>query len=473
MSLIFREEGLWWVPQNPEQISVAALEVASERCTLKSAIGPLSNIGISNGQFPPGPSLLVGRSHSGSLFTCARTFYSKFHQNMTPTGGHGVTDLDVLSIYKGQHFQTLEEVVFRRAGWLYTNLHTWLFDVPPPASLVDVPPLHVEEMVGQQRTYQVTHQRGDLWDVDIGDGFRLRNDFRFNSSLSYSPNPTVTFSHLDGIFIESQQPRPIESFRPFEHRFRALVNLLGDCQLEIFSLKCRQAIDQPPEVEVFGDGSRVPFGTRRDARRGGMPLPFSSLQNFNEVVARWNTLYERLEPVVNLYLFGKHNSHLDIGNMFLGVMQALEAYHRSFHNGAFMTAEQYDADVRPVLNAAIPAVVEGAFRQRLQSAIQYGYEFSLRRRLRDLVDALPPSQIFETARNTDFRNRTVDTRNTMVHQIPAPEFPPMEGGDLYNAINVWREVLFALILGQLGVAANTIEGSIQRLRAAQGTFIAV
>src|SRR4051812_11276350 len=79
----------------------------------------------------------------------------------------------------------------------------------------------------------------------------------------YSPNPAVTFSHLDGIFIESQEPRPIESFRPFEHRFRALVNLLGDCQLEISSLKCRQEIDQPPEVEVFGDGSRVPFGTRR------------------------------------------------------------------------------------------------------------------------------------------------------------------------------------------------------------------
>ncbi len=464
MSVEFREEGLWWVPQNPEQISVAALEVANERCTLKSIVGPLSNISIANGQFPPGPPLVVGRSHSGSLFTCTRTYYSNLHQNGTPTGGHSVTDLDVLSIYKSRHFQTIEEVVFRRAGWLYSNLHTWIFDVPH---------LHVEEVAGQERTYQVRHQREDLWDVDIGDGFRLRNDFRFNSSWSYSPNPAVTFSHLDGIFIESQEPCPIESFRPFEHRFRALVNLLGDCQLEIFSLKCRQEIEQPPEVEVFGDGSRVPFGTRRDARRGGMPLPFSSLQNFNEVLARWNTLYERLEPVVNLYLFGKHNSHLDIGNMFLGIMQALEAYHRSFHIGAFMTAEEYDADVRPALNAAIPAVVEGAFRQRLQSAIQYGYEFSLRRRLRDLVDALPQSQIFGTARNTDFRNRSVDTRNTMVHQIPAPEFPPMEGGDLYNAINVWREALFALILGQLGVEANTIESSIQRLRAAQGTFVAV
>jgi hypothetical protein len=49
----------------------------------------------------------------------------------------------------------------------------------------------------------------------------------------------------------------------------------------------------------------------------------------------------------------------------------------------------------------------------------------------------------------------------------------MEGADLYNAINVWREVLFALILGQLGVAGNTIEASIQRLRAAQGTFVPV
>jgi ApeA N-terminal domain 1 len=130
MSLVFREEGLWWVPQNPEQISVAALEVASDRCALKSIVGPLSNIGIPNEQLPPGAPLLVGRSHSGSLFTCTRTFYSNLHQNMTPAGGHNVADLDVLSIYKGQHFQTLEEVVFRHAGWLYSNLHTWLFGVP-------------------------------------------------------------------------------------------------------------------------------------------------------------------------------------------------------------------------------------------------------------------------------------------------------------------------------------------------------
>jgi ApeA N-terminal domain 1 len=197
----------------------------------------------------------------------------------------------------------------------------------------------------------------------------------FNSSRSYSPNPAVTFSHLDGILIESQQPRPVESFRPFEHRFRALVNLLGDCQLEILSLKCRQEIDQPPEVEVFGDVSRVPFGTRRDARRGAMPLPFSSLQNFSEVLARWTTLYERLEPVVNLYLFGKHNSHFDIGNMFLGVMQALEAYHRSFLNGSFMTADQYDADVRPVLNAAIPPSSKGRFANVYSPRFNTGMSF--------------------------------------------------------------------------------------------------
>src|SRR5437588_4968278 len=109
MSDPLREGGLWWVPENPEQISVGALEVSNEGCIVKSLVGPLSEIGVQNGRFPAGPQIIVGRSHSGALFTCVRTFYSHLHQNVTPTGGHNVTSLDVLSVYKGRHFQTPDE----------------------------------------------------------------------------------------------------------------------------------------------------------------------------------------------------------------------------------------------------------------------------------------------------------------------------------------------------------------------------
>jgi hypothetical protein len=204
-----------------------------------------------------------------------------------------------------------------------------------------------------------------------------------------------------------------------------------------------------------------------------MPVPFSSLNNFAEILQRWFASYDRLGPVVNLYLHGKQNAFLDAGNTFLGVIQALEAYHRSFRGDAFMPRAEYDAAVRPLLNAAIPAAITGQFRQRLQSAIEFGFEFSLRRRLRELVDILPVSPVFAEATQADFRNRTVDTRNTMTHQIPHPAFPPMAGAELYNAVLTWREVLYALILLQLGISAEAIVRAVERLQLTRGTYIAL
>jgi hypothetical protein len=227
----------------------------------------------------------------------------------------------------------------------------------------------------------------------------------------------------------------------------------------------------PPDIELFGRHRAGSFAMRDDPKRGVAPVPYSSVANFGAIVESWFGQYDALEPIVNLYLFGKHNKHLDIGNTFLGIMQALEAFHRTFHSGFFMAKSEYDEKIRPVLNSAIPEFVKGDFRQRIKSAIEFGFEFSLRRRLRELAESLPTTDFFERVRNPEFRNRSVDTRNAMTHQIPDPAFQPMDGPELYTAIQIWREVLFALVLAKIGVTEESIISAVGRLQGRRGTAV--
>jgi hypothetical protein len=251
------------------------------------------------------------------------------------------------------------------------------------------------------------------------------------------------------------------------------VNLLGDCQLELAEIKFNAIeVGGPGNVECFDERMTRGFAQREDARRGSMPVPFSEIANqFDGILQRWFELYEQLGPVVALYLFGKHNRYLVQENIFIGLMQALERFHRSFYGGSFIPQAEYDATVRPLLDAAIPPLVQEDFRQRLRSAIQYGYEFSLRRRLRELVAGLPNTGTFAEAKSNALLGASVDTRNALAHQLHGADVSLLTGPAMYNAINIWRETLFALVLDRLGIQPTIIDLAVRRLQASRGTLI--
>lgn len=373
-------------------------------------------------------------------------------------------DIDVQTVLKGRHFADLGEARVCGFSCLYTNLHTWLFDVPH---------LDVQEIAGEERAYRVRHNRGTLWEAQVVGGLRISNTFSFKRKGAYKPNPSVTFSHVDGLLIGSEEPRALDDLFRAEYIFRSLVNLLGDCQLENAAFECNNLSGGgPSNVECYDERVIPTFSRREDARRGAMPVPYSEIAvNFNAVLQRWYELFDELGQVVNLYLFGKQNRSLDMSTIFLGLMQGVERYHRSFHGGFFMSQDEYDVAVRPALDAAIPNYVQGDFRMRLRAAIQYGHEFSLRRRLREVVALLPTTPTFTEAKDPQHLKASADTRNALAHQVQSPDMHVLEGGALYKAINIWREVIFALALQRLEIEPRIVDLAVRRLQVRRGNFV--
>lgn len=277
MKQSFQETGQWWLPLAPNERATGVLIFEpSEGSRLSGVVGGwvgnAAAVVMAEGIFPIAPLLIVGRSDSGALYTCVGNHYGQFFHNEVQGGGAlDAADIDVGTVLKGRHFTQLNDVVFRRFSWIYSNLHCWL---------VGLPGLAIQDVPHEERTYVVRHNRTVLWEAAIAGDFTVSNTYSFQTNrVTHDPNPKLTFSHRDGCLITSQQPRTLDDAFQAEHRFRSLVNLLGDCQLELaeINFNANQA-GGPGNVDCFDVRMSGGFAQREDARRGSMPVRFSEIR---------------------------------------------------------------------------------------------------------------------------------------------------------------------------------------------------
>ncbi len=181
-------------------------------------------------------------------------------------------------------------------------------------------------------------------------------------------------------------------------------------------------------------------------------------------MVNWYALHEQLKSVVNLYLFAKQNAHRDIENGFLGMLQAAEGFHRTFGTGQYMAEPEYSQDVRPIQTNAIPQELSHGFKSKLRSMFKWAYEYSLRKKLEELIGSLPATPTFDAVRAPAFVDTTVITRNYFTHRDVASAHLALQGPNLIRAILLWEEVILALFLKRLGLAEAVIDRAIRRLK---------
>lgn len=449
----WRVSGVWWVPGAADQRSTGILVYdPAKGAQLIDVVGPLAP---AEPQLGPGPEVILGYDHSGARFTCVQSYYCGHQTNQANLN---VARMDVELVLKGRHFNTREEIQFRRFQCDYSNLHAWLFGLLPfRVSYPDDTAISIELL------------RGDLWDVTIGQGPRLRSSYSRTGHTSAHPDQEFTLRHLDSLWASYEIGVTVETFCKHQRIFRTLIDLLGHCQLQVAAVKAGLTT-AGTDTEIFYH-SYFARNTRRDADRDRMPVRYREIQQrFNHIVGIWFELFPRINSIVSLYFLGEHSPGLTMENLFLGVLQAVEAFHRTFYSGIYMPADQYEQQVRPVLANAIPAGLDAAFRQSLIARLRFAYEHSLRNRLRELIATLPETAAFAAARNAEFLSRTVNTRNRLTHVVVEAE-ETFNGAALYNAIKTWQEVLVALLFARINLTGEEIDRAVRRMQAVRGTFV--
>lgn len=183
------------------------------------------------------------------------------------------------------------------------------------------------------------------------------------------------------------------------------------------------------------------------------------------VFTAWLDHAELLRRSRALYFSGAYGEGF-VEARFLPLSQAVEAFHRCLHGGLYMDQAAYDERVLPPLRAAIPTDLDRSHRQALAARLKWGNEFSLRRRLTDLVADHDAALACVTGGDPRrFVDPIVSYRNDFTHHPTGEQAIPRDerfGEDVVRLNYVLRSLLEFCFLKVMGFSAAEIQSFVQR-----------
>lgn len=194
--------------------------------------------------------------------------------------------------------------------------------------------------------------------------------------------------------------------------------------------------------------------------RNGRVFRYSQLAgNFDSCIRQWFELAEKIEPTLTLYLGHSFRPDQFLEDLFMSLAQGIESFHRRICGGTFVVNEEFEV-VCEALKRAIPKETDKDLGERISQSLNYMNEYSLRRRLKDLIEKYLAD--FETLIRSKipdvkkFISAVVDTRNYYTHYSNPESSNVAQGEDLYQITEQLRLLIQLSILKSLGFTSEMI-----------------
>lgn len=174
---------------------------------------------------------------------------------------------------------------------------------------------------------------------------------------------------------------------------------------------------------LFPQRLYIEFKNREQRNLTFNDLSFPKLkERFGIILSSWLEKYEKIYPFFNLFFETMRNKYLTKENQFLFLIMGLEAFHRR----KFPTEQARRTDFEKKLGE-LDCIKDENFKKLSKEKLKYGYEPTLRTRLKELNDKYKFSQILKIDKNTTKKeiNDIVNLRNNLIHQ-----------GDKYSHANI-------------------------------------
>jgi len=180
---------------------------------------------------------------------------------------------------------------------------------------------------------------------------------------------------------------------------------------------------------------------------------------FSDILNTWFLFYDNYKSSFvlffeSIYLLNK----LNLENKYLNIVHSLESYHRKNqnHSNSYMEKEKYISSIYKDLTKYIPVELEDDFKDALKSKLKYGYEYSLRRRIKELF-RLNNDFINNFIINSDIlQKEIIETRNYLTHYDEKTNFVKDEN-DLYVLCEKIKVIFIILLLFELKFSNDDIK----------------
>ena len=367
--------------------------------------------------------------------------------------GAGSCRVSSVSGVVGGHYRTLEEILFKEVHVRYMGLREWVW-----TSGIAVKP---EDPPGRLSvSYQVPNS------IPLGDfaSFSARIEFTGNVRPDFN---TLQITEDCSLVLEAQQMQPYLVFLKYITAFQRFLCLA--VQQRVYPVEIIGRIDQPKQIvndqPIFEDYLIIRKASIEGWSRDKL-IPDDQLFTVHELNAspaevfkRFVERQDRLQSSMDLYFSTIYNrTHLPRVE-FLTLAQSLEAYHRATMSGKYMDDETYHAGLRQKLWDAIPLPpeIDASFRASLDKKLEYLHEFSLRKRLKELIKkrAVVIEPLIGNAE--DFSTMVSESRNRLTHPGDGKTLPDEDYRKLWQLSEKMALLIEVCFLDEIGFAQHRVK----------------
>ena len=167
----------------------------------------------------------------------------------------------------------------------------------------------------------------------------------------------------------------------------------------------------------------------------------------------WLKKYQLICTLFSLYKSAIY-SEKSVEIKFLLLSQAVESYHRRFRDGYYLSEPEFQTFVLDPLYKAIPAQLERNFRESLKNRLKYSNEYSLRKRIKDLINENKNilERYFKVPKNLE--NKIANARNYLTHFNE--DNHGIKSSDLAFYITVLKKLFELSLLREIGFEQDKI-----------------
>jgi hypothetical protein len=467
----FQYQGSWWLPEYPENKVSGILRFIHNQNIILELIGcfPVNH-----------SSIILGNALNNKGGTQEKiTLYGVSFKSQD---GHPNFNDVVKSLFQadflliGEHFSKSDDIQFYSLSASFTYLEEWLGNLPFETEYED--------------NITIKYRFPEKYKIQLDS---LDSELSTNHSFNDESDNfrKVTVYNTSFLEVIPKEQKKLEWFTQVIRDLQNFLALVTNLRVYPKSLRAFGTEKQVPFIQT--EEGEIQYKNRRtpiqiyyvlpnyfplEAR---LPITFHILfhfpqlkDNFESYIDNWFKNAEKLRPIYDLYFSTFYDVSINPLIQFLSLAQAIEVYHREVVGGKYLSDESYEI-IKNNLHEAIPDNIPElnqnpellrSFKDSLKSRIKYGYQYSLRKRLRDLVDKFWEGGLENFIENKNrFWEGIACLRNYLTHydkndfNDARSKFgtPQADVSDLCNFLNPrLRLLLIILLLDQVGIEHNAL-----------------
>jgi hypothetical protein len=465
----FELKGRWWLPESPENEVPGELIYSPDDDVRLELQGDL-HAPDDGGFHPPifrNAGLILGITLKGkevSLLDC-----TQLKGNVTLGESRVIPQTAFRCKYAfiGYHFESSVTVKFKEILVRFTQLDDWF----------DQNPFHYEQSNSFSEV-NLGYNAPESCQATVGEYTILF--FSVGPSLSRPSAGEFSISQKAWIKITSINcERNFQDFLPVIRRIQDFLTLgvgipVFPIEMEGFCESNTQILENgkvyPYSIQIF---YALPWQAKPMRRIYPTEMVFTLkyLQDRLEIfLQNWFAKSDDLKPVLDIYFSLLYRDDIYAEFRFLGLAQAIETYHRRMYGGKYQPDDEYIAGLYKRFLQVIPSDINRSFRKSLtEGKLRFANEYSLRKRLQELIRSLQNILLFPFIADTTERNKFIDqvcnTRNYLTHyDIELQSKAATTGEEIYQLQIELRAILDALFLRDIGFAVDGINELLNKNR---------